>query len=265
MSDISLDRVIEALETFLHANIDVPLVHLNRIEAAFLLDHLRRLQLFDERETRFAQSRHGASVTDCIGWLYLQKRHAETARDTASNMEARMFQAVIDHLQELHGRRESADRAAEAKRREQEEAARRAEAERKERRKKYEEAKSKTQQEWEGFFRDQFGSAYADEMYRAFYGAGFNFSDFATGRRSGRTNSSEEFRWKQDSKTQTPPPPMGKLTWYEILGVSANATKDQIRRAYRKLAALHHPDRPGGSHEKMRDINAARDEGLAGV
>lgn len=44
-----------------------------------------------------------------------------------------------------------------------------------------------------------------------------------------------------------------------ILGVSPNASDDEIRKAYRKLALLWHPDRNGGNGEIMKDINWAYD------
>jgi hypothetical protein len=49
--------------------------------------------------------------------------------------------------------------------------------------------------------------------------------------------------------------------WFEVLGVSENATPDQINAAYRRLAAEHHPDK-GGSHNMMAELNTARDAGL---
>lgn len=45
---------------------------------------------------------------------------------------------------------------------------------------------------------------------------------------------------------------------FQVLGVSATASDDEIERAYRRLAAQHHPDR-GGDAETMARINAARD------
>ncbi len=44
--------------------------------------------------------------------------------------------------------------------------------------------------------------------------------------------------------------------YYEILGVPKSASADEIKRAYRKLATEHHPDR-GGSGERFKEINEA--------
>ena len=49
--------------------------------------------------------------------------------------------------------------------------------------------------------------------------------------------------------------------WFQVLGVGAGASKEEIERAYRLLASEHHPDRGGDSH-RMARINAARDDGL---
>lgn len=51
--------------------------------------------------------------------------------------------------------------------------------------------------------------------------------------------------------------------WFQVLGVPASASKADITAAHRRLAMEHHPDRPGGSDEKMARINQARDDGLA--
>lgn len=47
---------------------------------------------------------------------------------------------------------------------------------------------------------------------------------------------------------------------YEVLGVSPNASKDEVAKAYRKLAKKYHPDlNPGDAQaaKKMSEINAA--------
>jgi len=44
--------------------------------------------------------------------------------------------------------------------------------------------------------------------------------------------------------------------YYEILGVAKNASPDEVKRAYRKLAQQYHPDK-GGDAEKFKEINEA--------
>lgn len=46
-------------------------------------------------------------------------------------------------------------------------------------------------------------------------------------------------------------------TLYEVLGVVSNATPAQIKRAYQRLATLHHPDRATGNADRFKAITAA--------
>ena len=43
---------------------------------------------------------------------------------------------------------------------------------------------------------------------------------------------------------------------YETLGIARNATSQEVKRAYQKLASQHHPDR-GGNAQKAAEINDA--------
>jgi curved DNA-binding protein len=48
----------------------------------------------------------------------------------------------------------------------------------------------------------------------------------------------------------------GTPDYYKTLGVSRNATDEEIKKAYRKLARKHHPD-AGGDEAKFKEINEA--------
>ena len=56
---------------------------------------------------------------------------------------------------------------------------------------------------------------------------------------------------------------------YSVLGVSRDASDEDIKKAYRELARKYHPDKYAGSdlaelaEEKMKEVNAAYDEILA--
>ncbi len=48
-----------------------------------------------------------------------------------------------------------------------------------------------------------------------------------------------------------------KRDYYEVLGVGKNASADEIKKSYRRLAVQYHPDKQGGSEEKFKEIGEA--------
>ena len=64
------------------------------------------------------------------------------------------------------------------------------------------------------------------------------------------------------------PVELGPTRAHQILGVRLGASWQEVGRAYRNLAFMHHPDRVAGmdpesreySEERMKEINAAYDE-----
>jgi molecular chaperone DnaJ len=45
--------------------------------------------------------------------------------------------------------------------------------------------------------------------------------------------------------------------YYQILGVSKDASKDDIKKAFRKMAQKYHPDKQGGDEAKFKEVNEA--------
>lgn len=95
----------------------------------------------------------------------------------------------------------------------------------------------------------------AEEFFRTFFDGGFEQDSTNTG---GRTYSGYQRNTYNYYTTD-------KSKYYTILGVSKNASQDEIRKAYHKLAKEHHPDKFVNSsdsekkyHEnKMKEINDA--------
>jgi molecular chaperone DnaJ len=50
---------------------------------------------------------------------------------------------------------------------------------------------------------------------------------------------------------------MSTKNYYDILGVKRNASEDDIKKAFRKLAQQYHPDKAGGDEKKFKEVSEA--------
>ncbi len=50
---------------------------------------------------------------------------------------------------------------------------------------------------------------------------------------------------------------MANKNYYDILGVSKNASQEDIKKAFRRLAHEYHPDKKGGNEAKFKEVNEA--------
>ncbi len=48
-----------------------------------------------------------------------------------------------------------------------------------------------------------------------------------------------------------------KRDYYEVLGVARGANQDEIKKAFKKAALKHHPDRESGDEAKFKEVNEA--------
>ncbi len=52
---------------------------------------------------------------------------------------------------------------------------------------------------------------------------------------------------------------MSKRDYYEVLGVSKDASPDEVKKAFRRAAVKYHPDKEGGDEAKFKEVNEAYD------
>ena len=65
-----------------------------------------------------------------------------------------------------------------------------------------------------------------------------------------------DFFWpkkKADTAAPAPAPAAAAEPWHEVLGVSPQASVEQIRQAYLAKSAEHHPDRVSGQGPEARE------------
>ncbi len=76
-----------------------------------------------------------------------------------------------------------------------------------------------------------------------------------TRRNSGHQNGHRNYRYKPGSRAHGY---SGEQNPYDVLGVSSNASRDEIHSAYRKLVQQYHPDKVSHLGQEIQDIAAKK-------
>jgi DnaJ-domain-containing protein 1 len=219
-------------------------------------DHLRQWRTQRVRESQWVskEERMGSSIDTLMAHYAEELKKADAARPETikTRMDKRVFADTILRLKELQERRAAGGVYSHAE-------SRREKA-----------RKTREEEEYAGPQREEEQRRQHDNMNRGWW-SGFDPGiDEELRRQTEDLFNSFRRTYGDWGGARTPPPksPSGnKRSWHEILGVSVKATKEEIKKAHRKLAAKFHPDRykePDG-HAKMTEINTARDEGLGGL
>jgi len=245
-----------------------------------LLKALRRLKELDDLTARYRAApgdRSGATVADCMSFVANELNHIAPGGLDAT-MRRRYYQTILEKLTELQAWRGTldAERFAEQERRarEQAEAIRR-------QKEQYERYSA----EWKQRFTDSMNQQY-EEVLKGTYGKrkgqagqqqqsqGFSADDLKKAWERFKSSLDgpdfdydayqKEYYYQRQAKDKPQPDLRGKK-WYEILGVPPTADRATIKSAWRQLAKRYHPDKVGGSNERMAAINAAKDVALAGA
>lgn len=220
-----------------------------------------QLSAWQQQKAREAQwvskeEQHSHSVDGLMAhWAEVLKKTAAVTPETLqTRFDKRTLSSTIVRLKELKERREAAGHSPTESRREK---ARRTWAEDEYEAPKREEAQ-RQQREKGRAYRDDIFNEELNKQYEKVFRKLFEDAMYGRG---------DPFR--------QPPPPKpnstSKTPWHTILRVPISATAADIKKAYRKLASVYHPDRYTGSlspkqvHEYMTEINTARDEGLKGL
>jgi len=221
-----------------------------------------RVQMIREAQWVSKEEQMGSAIDTLMAHYAEELKKAQKAapQNVVTRMQARVAADTILRLKELKERREAGGVYSQTESRR--EKARKAWAEEEFEGPKREEQQRRQHQQYDYARRYTYGFDGVDpELRRKVEEVFREFSEGLFG---------DAFRYGNGThRAKAPPPPKtpGKTPWYTTLGVAANATKDEIKKAHRRLAARFHPDRytkPDG-HGKMTEINTARDEGLGGL
>lgn len=272
----------------------------SQIHAGFI-GIMDRITEFEDITKRYADNITGVTCDDMIAQFRHELTQINPRAGLMGALLSAMYENGIKKMEELKEWRRAADQKRrereqaqrEQMRREREQREREAEIERErqraevrwqQRRKEREEqqrresaagsdpgAKSRQDSSFEQEFRDAFGMGYAEwsQMYQNAMGGGAKgpFEDLFRRAYGGRYRSHFHGHSEQQKKEEPKRPKARNKTrepWYVVLNVPATASKEEIQKAYRRLASKYHPDRykEADATEKMADINTARDEGL---